>query len=179
MSTEIRKTRRYILDAMPHLDALWRTATWITSSESEAEQLTENVYKAAYGNRVISSGSSESRTLLFRTLMEICSENKPWDNPITLPENIENYALSVDLDEFPKINIIPQELITDAIRNLPFEIRIVMVLSTIEGFSYSEIAHIFGGSTEDVGRMKQIGCIQLHKELLQSPETAPGNGNSI
>jgi len=146
MSIKTNKAQGYILDAIGHLDAIWRTATWITSSEIEAEKLTEDAFKEAYRNRENSMAGPDIRIPLFQILIKACPFNHDWDRPVAVSDIAENDYQPVHNEILSQVGIIPPEFITSAIRNLPLEIRIVMFLSTIEKFSYSEIAQISAGS---------------------------------
>jgi RNA polymerase sigma-70 factor (ECF subfamily) len=65
-------------------------------------------------------------------------------------------------------HMVGDEMLRTAIENLPFDLRLVVILSFVEGFSYQEIAEI---TETNIGTLKAKlgeGRRQLQEELWKS-----------
>ena len=166
MNIETPKMQSFKREAIQYLDSLWTMATWMTQNNSDAENLTEKAFVEAYRKRGNVSAVTENKILLFQTLISIASQENHWSDLFTEFESIDGYDLPVRSIDSPQSKVISANLMIEATRKLPMGLRIIMILSSIEKFSYSEIAQIVGCTTEAVSKMKYLCYKFLHNELL-------------
>lgn len=153
MTTDADRRRRFEAEALPHVDALFRTALRFAPSRSDAEDLVqETLFKAYRAFDRFESGTN-CRAWLFRILTNtgINEHHKRVRGPMTVDsEVIEAIAAAPQDSAIP----VPRQgdwtvyegCLDDELRAalgaLPEPFRVVLVLSVLEGFSYKEIAAI-------------------------------------
>ena len=140
-------------EAMMHLDSLLRAALYMTGDMETANNLIQETYLRAYclwGHSIITTGY---RTRLFRAMTGLLKEyeqarkiSTESDIPDIDPKNKEEAGKLTMNIEPHKVDELCEKLGGEAVKNaigmLPYDLRLVMVLSYIEGFSYQEIAEI-------------------------------------
>jgi len=142
--------------ALPHLDILYNTALRMTGNVQDAEDLVQETFVRAYRffdkfqegtnckawlfkimkNNYINRFRKKARepsTVSFDELAGAQSAES-WLPPIPSAES----QLSPDLDE------LVEDDVKYALESLPFEFKMVVILSDIAEFSYKEIAEIMG-----------------------------------
>lgn len=149
--------RLFESQAMPHTDALYRTALRMTRNTADAEDLVQEAMLKAYRFFHRFEQGTNIRAWLFKimTNLYINRYRKKTRTPAELSiDDMEDFVLfrqmtgagSYDPDR-PDEQVFG-ELFTDRVKeeidNLPDEFRTVAVLSILEGFSYQEIAEIAG-----------------------------------
>jgi RNA polymerase sigma-70 factor (ECF subfamily) len=135
-----RLSRRvaYQAAADPHLQSLFDAALLISPDTTEAGRLTSQVYSTAYQSWNNSCVGNNCRRWLFGILADV------WKNasqPVAAP------AVGTAVDaKAPGSSLEPANdfgrIVRQAIRLLPDELRLILILSFIEGFSYREVAEI-------------------------------------
>jgi RNA polymerase sigma-70 factor (ECF subfamily) len=140
-------------EALMHLDSLLRAALYMTGDMETANNLIQETYLRAYclwGQSIVTRGY---RTRLFRAMTGLLKEyelsrNSSADyegsNVINeLPTKDMNFPVNMDADKVDEYcHKLDDEVVKDAIRQLPYDLRLMIVLHFIEGFSYQEIAEI-------------------------------------
>jgi RNA polymerase sigma-70 factor (ECF subfamily) len=131
--------------ALPHLDAAYNLARWLTRHEQDAEDVVQEAFLRAY--RFFRSFHGESaRAWLLQIVRNTCST---WlaRNRFVPPRG--NSPQNLDEMQAPELNpetrmerVEDQRLLTQAIADLPIDFREVIVLREVEGLSYKEIARI-------------------------------------
>jgi len=168
---EVRK--RFEHEAMPHIDALMRTARRMTKSELDAEDLVQETMLKSYRFFDKFEEGTNCKAWLFKIMTNIFINN--YRSKAKAPQSLtfddvddgflygqlaKNKVISDPETEF--FSKILDEDVRTAIGDLPEDFRIVVMLSFLEGFSYQEIADITG---------LQIGTVKsrLHRgrKLLQ------------
>ncbi|HBZ00671.1 MAG TPA: hypothetical protein DEO84_05030 [candidate division Zixibacteria bacterium] len=155
-------------EALQHLDSLWQTAHWFTDNERDAETLVINTYLEASKVWDNSIFMKACKTQMFRVLMKILFGKIKLNFRLQLPDNIENMFESFPSDKFFEFKAISGDIVTKAIRRLPIEIRLIMVLSIFEKFSYQEIAEIIGSHRKTVRNNIYHGYMLLRQEIVNS-----------
>ena len=172
MIQDTAKKEQFIRDAMPHLDAIWQTADWLFEIDQDAEKVTEDVFKEAYKLWDMSISETARKLWFFKILI------RELHNKVTLSfrsrfmDDIDDESVSISTDKIESIKLIPGEIVSRAIRNLPVENRLVFILSFCQKFSYSEIANIIGVSKKVVSFAIYKGCKQIRKELTNYTMTS-------
>ena len=132
---------------LPHLDAAYNLARWLTRSEQDAQDIVQEAYLRALRFFPAFRGG-DAHSWIMKIVRNTCytwlHENRPlqgameFDENLFLPDsrdpNPEEVALQNDSDT----------LVRKALEKLPTNFREVLVLRELDGMSYKEIAEITG-----------------------------------
>ena len=132
---------------LPHMDAAYNLARWLTRNEHDAEDLVQESYLRAF-KFFGSFQSANARGWLLTIVRNTCytwfRENRPQELTTSFDENVH----STEADPFDPEKLLLQsesgQLIKQAMEELPLEFREVLTLRELEGLSYKEIAVIAG-----------------------------------
>ncbi len=131
---------------LPHLDAAYNLARWLTHNDQDAQDVVQEAYLRAFKFFTNFRGG-DGRTWLLTIVRNTCYtwlrqnrrdeltpfdeelHNSPVDCAVANPELL--FERSADL-----------QLLKAALAALPLELREVIVLRELEGLAYKEIAHI-------------------------------------
>ena len=145
------RRRTFELEALPHLDAVYRLALRLAGQESQADDLTQETMLKAYRSWHQYKKGTNVRawllTILRHTFINEYRKSKRTGPTVDINE-IEGFSVFHDLQEtdpeghfFSKI--VDDEVIR-AIDSLPEEFRETLVLSDMEQLTYTEIAEVTG-----------------------------------
>ena len=151
----IAERKRFKSEALPAMDALYRTALRLTKNASDAEDLVQETYIKAYRFWDKFEPGSNCRAWLFRILTNVfINEYRARSrSPVaTSTDELDDRFLysrmtGVDFSGDPEQKMLSSILLDDvnqAIESLPDDFRLVVILSFLERFSYREIANITG-----------------------------------
>jgi RNA polymerase sigma-70 factor (ECF subfamily) len=130
---------------LPHLDSAYNLARWLTGNEHDAEDVVQDTYLRAVKFFAGFRGG-DARPWLLAIVRRVCYD---W-----LARNRSQQALAVfdeELHSDPGASLDPaqvvlhqedQEMLRQALAELPVEFREVLVLRELEGLSYKEIGAI-------------------------------------
>ncbi len=174
---ELVKRKAFEVEALPHMDALYRTALRMTKNENDAEDLVQEAYVKAYRFWDKFEPGSNCRAWLFKIMTNIFindyrskSRSPMAVNVDEIDDNFLYGQLSTlgpgDDPERQMFAKIFDDDVKKAIENLPDDFRLVVVLSFLEGFSYQEIAEIADLQLGTVKSRLHRGRKLLQKELL-------------
>jgi RNA polymerase sigma-70 factor (ECF subfamily) len=142
--------RRFERLVLPHLDAAYNLARWLTRNDHDAEDVVQEAMMRAM-RYMGSCRGDDAKAWLLQIVRNSCftwlRENRPAErlfpdedgealNEIAAPPADEPHALAARNAERRQIN--------DAIASLPAAYRDVLVLREIEDLSYSDIARVAG-----------------------------------
>ena len=130
--------------ALMHIDSLWQTALWFTNNEFDAENLLISVYVEASACWAALLFNNECKTWLFKILIKKLFESNRSYHRAQFLGNFENEYETIPPESIDTLEVIPADMMGDAIRNLPLVNRLVIVLSIYGKFTYPEIADIIG-----------------------------------
>jgi RNA polymerase sigma-70 factor (ECF subfamily) len=139
------KIRRFEQSVLPHLDAAYNLARWLTRNDLDAEDVVQESYLRAFKFFESFRGTDSRAWLLaivrntYYTMMQQHRASEietPFDEELHSPEP-DNHDPETML-----LQSISKRLLHDAIEELPVEYREVFVLRELEGLSYKEIATI-------------------------------------
>jgi DNA-directed RNA polymerase specialized sigma24 family protein len=159
-------------DTFPHLEALWRTALWLTMRWSYAEGLVLKTMTQAYESWLDSGDSAGSKARLFRILTNEFAGNGdqrhqpgrflPQQCPTVAKANDggRHYAdASIDRQELLLLTKISHMSVKGTIARLRVQSRLIMILLFRERFSYEDVAYITGLRKDSVksilGRLRR------------------------
>ncbi len=174
---ELKRRKSFESEALPHMDALYRTALRMTRNESDAEDLVQETYVKAYRFWDRFEPGSNCRAWLFKIMTNIFineyrskSRSPLAVNVDELDDNFLYGQLAIDKTvENPEQRFFAKIFDDDvkrAIENLPDDFRFVVILSFLEGFSYQEIADIMDLQLGTVKSRLHRGRKLLQKALL-------------
>jgi RNA polymerase sigma-70 factor (ECF subfamily) len=144
-------------EALPHLDAVYRFAIRLSGSPDEAEDLVQETFLRAFKSWDQYTRGTKAKSWLFticrnvflrgreragrheEILRESAQRSMPARTPVVNPVFSSVETVDPEGDFF---SAIVDERIVNAIAALPEEYRTAVVLSDIEGFTYSEIAEL-------------------------------------
>lgn len=143
-------------EAVPHLDALYRTALRMTHQEQAAEDLVQDTLERAYAHYDRFQPGTNMRAWLFRILsnLAISAYRRRSHAPaFESLDDVDDFSLfhqvvssggTASDVEARVLDIIGEESIRRAIDSLPPDFRMTVILADVEGFAYKEIAEILG-----------------------------------
>jgi RNA polymerase sigma-70 factor, ECF subfamily len=143
----VEKRERFEQALLPHLDAAFNLARWLTHDDHDAEDLVQVAYLRALKS-VGGFHGANSRAWLLTIVRNACYtwlEQERTRGPATAFDEqihgIESHALD---PEKRLLRAEDQQLVRRTVEQLPLELREVLVLRELEGLSYKEIAAIAG-----------------------------------
>jgi RNA polymerase sigma-70 factor (ECF subfamily) len=115
------------------------------SSPAEAEDLAQEVFIAAYRALPSFRGDSTFSTWIYRIAVHVCSHHLRRRRLDTT--ELDEREVDEDREHDPERLAISGELqhrVRSAIQQLPYKLRLVVVLRDMHGLSYEEIAQVVG-----------------------------------
>lgn len=163
-------------EALPHMEALLRTALRMTKNQSDAEDLVQEAMVKAYRNWDKFEPGTNCRAWLFRIMTNVFINDyrSKSRSPISVDvDDIDDNFLYGQLASLGVENNPEQQLFTKildgdvrkAIEELPDDFKMVVMLSFLEGFSYQEIADILDLQLGTVKSRLHRGRKLLQKQL--------------
>lgn len=152
MATEKQKDFAKLVE--PHLSSLYSTALRMTHNKNDAEDLVQDTLFKAFRALDQYQKNTNFRAWIFRILVNtfITAYRKTIKQPQKISyDDMEEFFLykrldeSVSLQETSKDDFLENlfdDDVKEALDNLPYQFRLVVLLCDVEGFSYNEIASI-------------------------------------
>ena len=170
------KRKGFEKEALPHMDALFRTALRMTKNDKDAEDLVQEAMVKAYRFWDKFEPGSNCRAWLFKIMTNIFINEYRSKSRSPMAVNVDevddNFLLgqlasgvNVEDPEKQLFAKVFDDDVKKAIENLPDDFRLVIVLSFLEGFSYQEIAEIADLQLGTVKSRLHRGRKLLQKEL--------------
>ena len=184
--------RRFEQVAMPHLDAAYNLARWLTHNDHDAQDVVQEALLRAM--RYIDGFRGESaRPWLLQIVRNTCfswlRENRPLEKVVL--DDADDAWLDLaapTADEPPSVAIrkADRQQINEAIAGLPVVYREVLVLRELEDLSYGEIARIaeipIGTVMSRLSRARGLmraALVPATRPVLRTvPKTTSGGGAS-
>lgn len=172
----LEKRQAFEREAMPHMDALYRTALRMTRNDNDAQDLVQEALIKAYRNWHRFQTGSNCRAWLFKIMTNIFINDYRSKSRAPVSVNVDDiddnylYGQLAQLgpEENPEQHLFAKVFDDDvkkAIEELPDDFRLVVVLSFLEGFSYQEIADIADLQLGTVKSRLHRGRKLLQKQL--------------
>lgn len=141
------KLAQFEQSIMPHMNAAYNLARWLSSNDSDAQDVVQESYLRAFkffgGFR-----RGDSRAWLLRivrnSFYDWLKRNRREETGKPFEDELEH---AVDASATPDVSLLEKadhELLHKTINRLPLEFREIIVLRELEGFSYKEISEIVG-----------------------------------
>ena len=153
---------------MPHLDAAYNFARWLTRNEHDAQDVAQEAFLRAFkffDSFRGSNGRSWLLSIVRNASHDWLQKNRKGESSEVFDEQLHGAeqsehqaALPADMD---------QEIVRQAIEDLPVEYREVTILREMEGMSYKEIAEVSGVAMGTVMSRLARARKQLHTRLAE------------
>jgi len=169
-------------DVLPHLDAAYNLARWLTHSQRDAEDVVQEACLRALRFFPGFSGG-DGRAWLLKIVRNTCytwlRANRPLQDASEFDENLFSSDSRTPSPEEAALQSEDGILVRKALDELPANFREVLILREFEGMSYKEIANITGMPPGTVmsslsrarGRLRQAlaSLMNLHAAPVSRP----------
>ncbi|TMI55008.1 sigma-70 family RNA polymerase sigma factor [Candidatus Bathyarchaeota archaeon] len=129
---------------LPHLDAAYNLARWLTRKDQDAQDMVQEAYLRAF--RFFGSfRGGDARAWLLQIVRNTCYTQLENNRPQELATFDEEIHSEDDGSMNPETLLLrsrDSQLLRQALEELPVNFREVLVLHELEGLSYSEIAEV-------------------------------------
>ena len=145
----------FVRNVMPHMDAAYNLARWLTRNDDDAEDVVQEAYVRAF--RFFDSLKDEdSRPWLLAIVRNSAytwlrknrpSDVVPLDDTATISEDTPTLGHAAPSDSNPEVVLLQsasRKLVNQALEDLPVGFREVLVMRELEDLSYKEIASVAG-----------------------------------
>lgn len=161
---------------LPHLDAAYNLARWLTRDEEEAQDLVQEAYLRAlkFFNRFHGPEGRPWLLTIVRNTFYTWRRNRSIERSYDFDEALDVCESNEPDPETAQIIRSQKHLVNEAINRLPIEFREVIVLRELEELSYKEIADVTGIPIGTV--MSRLARARKKLQLLlrnQRPENSP------
>lgn len=144
---EQEKQARFEQCIMPHLDAAYNLARWLTGNDPDAQDVVQDACLRAFkffgGFR-----GGDSRSWLLRIVRnafyDSLSRRRRAEAETPFDETLHGTAPAFPTPDAALLEKANQQMVHQALGALPVEFREVLVMRELEGLSYKEIADVAG-----------------------------------
>jgi RNA polymerase sigma-70 factor (ECF subfamily) len=157
---------------LPHLNAAYNLARWLTRNEQDAEDVVQEAYLRAYSSFDTFQPERDGRGWMLRIVQNTCYTWLRKNRPNELRTGMDDFgheALSPLPD--PEVELLRRtssDVMRKAIEELPIEFREVIILRELEELSYSEIARILDIPKGTVMSRLSRGRAELQRKVSRT-----------
>lgn len=179
MTSNTPRKARFVAEAFHYLDALAQASLWLTANKPEADALVCEAYAVAYQRWHVTIFEDNCKVSLFRILVQLFVDSRragvgrsgdfgsPGDLPAEPYRETPTARTIARLKRLLRNGELEGGVIREAIARLALNIRLVVLLSFIEGFSYREIAEIVGIELDVVRARLNQGRNLMQRDLYK------------
>jgi RNA polymerase sigma factor (sigma-70 family) len=155
---------------LPHFDAAYNLARWLTRNDQDAEDVVQEASLRAYKYWKGFSGRDCRSWLLaiVRNTFYTWVRQKAVQPELTEDGEVDDVDSSIPDPETTLLQNCDREMLSVALEDLPVEFREAIVLREMEGLSYKEIADIAGVPVGTVMSRLARGRRRLHIYLTRT-----------
>jgi RNA polymerase sigma-70 factor (ECF subfamily) len=138
---------RFEETALPHLDAAYNLARWLTHNDHDAEDMVQEAFLRAFksfGSFYGGNARAWLLTIVRNTCYTWLGKNRAHEFAASGGEEIHEVESQVPNPQTLLLRLEDNRLLREALEELPMEFREVLILRELEGFSYKEIADVAG-----------------------------------
>jgi RNA polymerase sigma-70 factor (ECF subfamily) len=164
---------RFEQAVLPHLDAAYSLARWLTRNDQDAQDVTQESFLRAFRFFHGYQGGN-MRAWLLTIVRNTCytwlHQNRPPESALEFDEEIHSEEFSAVAN--PELQVLASAdkgALQSALEELPEMFREVLVLREIEGMSYKEIADVASVSIGTVMSRLARARTRLRQALLAVP----------
>lgn len=146
--TEVLKPERdrFERTVLPHLKSAYNLARWLTRNEHDAEDVVQEAFLRALRSFETFQIDRDVRAWFLTIVRNTCytwmRQNRPRESTTPLEDDLQS-AIEPGLDpETVLIKKVNAQLVRQALEEMPFAYREILVLRELEDFSYKEIAKL-------------------------------------
>ena len=154
---------------LPHLDAAYNLARWLTRNEQDAQDVTQEAFLRAFRFFDGYQGGNVRAwllTIVRNTCYTRIRRSRPADRTELFDEEIHSMEFSGGADpEIQALAAADKETVSRALEELPDVFREALVLREMEGMSYKEIADVTSVSLGTVMSRLARARTQLRESL--------------
>jgi len=167
--SDTARRERFEQTVLPHLDAAYNLARWLTRNDQDAQDVTQETCLRAFRFFDRYQGGSMRAWLLTiarNTCYTWLRKNRQHDSIESFDEEIHSTELCGSAD--PEIQVLAaadKETVNRALEELPDVFREALVLREMEGMSYREIAKVTAVSLGTVMSRFARGRTRLRQSL--------------
>jgi RNA polymerase sigma factor (sigma-70 family) len=136
---------RFEQAVLPHLDAAYNLARWLTRNDHDAEDVVQEACLRAFkffGGFHGGDGRAWLLTIVRNTCYSWMQQNRKRELAADLEEELQYVESHAPGPEAALLRNADNQLLRRALEELPVEFREVVILRELEGLSYKEIADI-------------------------------------
>src|SRR5215831_14414475 len=158
---------------LSHLNAAYNLARWLTRNDADAEELVQEAYVRAikhFRDCLDGDGRSWLLAIVRNTFYTRLRQDRAYQGQVCFDEEIhflEQHHLNPEVLLVRKNN---NDLLRQAITELPAEFREVIVLRDLEGLSYKQIADVTQTAVGTVMSRLSRGRKRLQQKLRHEQE---------
>jgi RNA polymerase sigma-70 factor (ECF subfamily) len=141
---DVDRVARFEQAVLPHLDAAYNLARWLTRDGHDAEDVVQEAYLRAL-QFFDGFHGTDGRAWLLRIVRNTCYtwlQRNRGHKLATFDEEVHGAAAEDERPETPLLRQEEQQRVRRALEALPVEFREVLVLRELEGLSYKQIADV-------------------------------------
>jgi len=133
---------------LPHLDAAYNLARWLTGNAQDAEDMVQEAYLRAFKSfgTFHGNGINDSRAWLLTIVRNTCytwlHRNQPENLAASFDEELYTVADEAENSETLLSLEADLDMLRQAVGELPLELREAIILRELEGLSYKEMAQM-------------------------------------
>jgi RNA polymerase sigma-70 factor, ECF subfamily len=169
------KLERFEQAILPHLDAAYNLARWLTRNEDDAQDMVQEASLRAF-KFFDGFHGVDARAWLLATVRNTCytwlEQNRRSRTTASFDEEIHTIEEDAMNPLASALKTGDVELLKQSLEELPDEFREVVVLRDLEELSYKQIAEVINAPLGTVmsrlararGRLKQILCARLKEK---------------
>jgi RNA polymerase sigma-70 factor (ECF subfamily) len=149
-SSGVDKTRAQLFEqlVLPHLDAAYNLARWLTRSDSDAEDVVQEACLRALNSFASFQRGRDARPWLLKIVRNTCytwlRQNRAHEFVASTDEMPHEPPASDASPETLLIQNADSRALRRALEDIALEYREALVLRELEGLSYKEIAELLG-----------------------------------
>jgi RNA polymerase sigma-70 factor (ECF subfamily) len=170
------KLARFEQAILPHMDAAYNLARWLTRNEQDAQDMVQEAYLRAFKFFDAFHGV-DGRAWLLTIVRNACytwlHQNRAREMTTTFDEEIHSIESETSNPAALVLQSADHQILRQALDELPVEYREAVVLRDLEGFSYKEIADIVNVPTGTVMSRLARARERLKKILRDQPKEKP------
>jgi len=163
------RRERFEEHVLPHLDAAYNLARWLTRNEHDAQDIVQESYMRAY-KFFDSFRMGNARPWLLKIVRNTSYTWLQQNRPRDLTANIDD-SLDIESKEpSPEAQLLRTDdagRVRQALEDLPVEFREVMIMRELEELSYKEIAEVTATPVGTVMSRLARGRKRLQQSLSQ------------
>jgi RNA polymerase sigma-70 factor (ECF subfamily) len=159
---------------LPHLNAAFNLARWLTRNEHDAEDVVQESYLRALHSFQSFQLGRDGRAWLLKIVRNTCytwlRKNRRYETAVQFDEAAPDAPISRSNPEAALITKGNTQLVRAALERLSLEYRELLILRELEGFSYKEIAEIIDIPLGTVMSRLSRARKELHDRLCEGTQ---------